>query len=161
MSGSLLTLLRELSGRNIEYVVVGGMAGVLHGAPVVTADVDIVHNRTDENVEKLLALLSELNATFRHDNRKLKPTASHLQGKGHVLLITSLGPLDVLCEVSDQSYATLISDSVEMDLGKGQRCRVVSLATLIALKEAAGREKDKLALPTLRATLEEKQRSGR
>lgn len=75
--------------------------------------------------------------------------------------ITSLGPLDVLCEVSDQSYATLIGDSVEMDLGKGQRCRVVSLATLIALKEAAGREKDKLALPTLRATLEEKQRSGR
>jgi len=43
VTGSLLTLLRELSRRNVEYIVVGGMAGVLHGAPVVTADLDIVH----------------------------------------------------------------------------------------------------------------------
>lgn len=161
MSGSLLKLLRELSRREIEYVVVGGMAGVLHGAPVVTADVDIVHCRSDENVAKLLGLLTELNATFRNDTRGLRPSASHLQGRGHVLLVTTLGPLDVLCEVSEEGYETLIGDSVEMSLGEGLRCQVVNLKKLIALKESAGRQKDKLALPTLRATLAEKNRMGR
>lgn len=161
MSGSLLRLLRELSRREIEYVVVGGMAGVLHGAPVVTADVDIVHCRSDENVEKLLGLLTDLNATFRNDSRGLKPNASHLKGSGHVLLVTTLGPLDVLCEVSEENYETLIGDRVEMSLGEGLWCQVVGLAKLIALKESAGRQKDKLALPTLRATLAEKERTGR
>jgi len=160
VSGSLLALLRELSRREIEYVVVGGMAGVLHGAPVVTADVDIVHKRTDENVEKLLALLSDVGATFRTDSRGLKPNATHLQGKGHVLLMTSLGPLDVLCELGSEGYEELVDETVEMDLGEGQRCRVINLQKLIALKESAGRDKDKVALPTLRATLAEKQRTG-
>lgn len=113
-SGSLLLLLRELSRRDIEYIVIGGMAGVLHGAPVVTADLDIVHRRTQENVAKLLVLLDELDAMFRGDDRRLKPNESHLLGRGHVLLTTSLGQLDVLCEVSEQ---------LKPDLGSGiARC---------------------------------------
>jgi hypothetical protein len=35
-------------------VVIGGMAGVLHGAPIATKDLDIVHRRTPENVGRLL-----------------------------------------------------------------------------------------------------------
>lgn len=160
MAGSLLSLLRELAKREVDHIVVGGMAGVLHGAPVVTADVDIVHRRTDDNVARLLRLLEDIDARLRHDDRDLKPTASHLQGQGHVLLVTSLGPLDVLCQLGDEGYEELIAQTVEMDLGAGYRCRVLGLAKLIKLKEGSGREKDKLALPTLRATLSEKQRSG-
>ncbi len=161
MSGSLLSLLRELSRREIDHVVVGGMAGVLHGAPVVTADVDIVHSRSDVNVARLVSLLDDLDATFRYDDRGLKPNASHLQGPGHSLLVTSLGPLDVLGEVAGQGYDDLIGDTVETNLGDSYTCRVISLPKLISLKEAAGREKDKISLPTLRATLAEKLRSSR
>ena len=117
MTGSLLTLLRELSRRNVEYIVVGGMAGVLHGAPVVTADLDIVHRRTQENVAKLLELLNELQAIFRGDDRRLKPNESHLLGRGHVLLTTTLGQLDVLCEVSEQAYEDLEPFADSMSLG--------------------------------------------
>jgi hypothetical protein len=53
---SLLTLLRTRSGRDVDYIVVGGMAGVLHGAPVVTADLDIVHSRAAPNVARLLTV---------------------------------------------------------------------------------------------------------
>lgn len=80
MSGSLLTLLRELARREIDFIVVGGMAGVLHGAPVVTADVDIVHRRTDDNVGKLLALLEDINATFRSDSRSAETERVALAG---------------------------------------------------------------------------------
>jgi len=117
VTGSLLTLLRELSRRNVEYIVVGGMAGVLHGAPVVTADLDIVHRRTQENVAKLLELLNELQAIFRGDDRRLKPNESHLLGRGHVLLTTTLGQLDVLCEVSEQAYEDLEPFADSMSLG--------------------------------------------
>ena len=158
MSSSLVRLLRELSGREIDYVVVGGMAAVLQGAPVVTADVDIVHRRSEKNVAKLLELLRELKATFRYDNRGLVPNETHLMGSGHVLLKTSLGPLDVLCEVNEESYEELVDVATEMSLGEGLSVQVVRLEKLIEQKTAANRPKDQMALPTLRATLEELER---
>jgi len=158
VSGNLLALLRELSQRDIEYIVVGGMAGVLHGAPVVTADLDIVHRRTQENVAKLLVLLGEIDAIFRGDDRRLKPNESHLLGRGHVLLTTKLGQLDVLCEVSEQAYEELEPFAVSMSLGEQLTVRVVGLEKLIELKAAAGRPKDQVALPVLRATLAETKR---
>lgn len=158
MAGSLLTLLRELTRREIEYVVVGGMAAVLHGAPVVTADVDIVHSRNPANVAKLLELLEELDAVTRYDPRRIRPNESHLTGSGHLLLITTLGPLDLLCEVQNEGYEELLPHTEPLNLGNGLVAKVVSLEKLIEQKSAAGRDKDKMALPILRATLSEKRR---
>lgn len=158
MSGSLLSLLRILSSRDIEYVVVGGMAGVLHGAPVVTTDLDIVHRRSDKNVTALLTVLSELHAVFRADPRKLSPTASQLMGTGHLLLVTDQGPLDVLCEVQSQGYDELMGATESVRLGNELTAQIVTLEKLIELKEGAGRPKDQQALPILRATLAELKR---
>ena len=47
-------ILERLNDAKVEYIVVGGMAAVLLGAPIVTADVDIVHRRSPENVQRLL-----------------------------------------------------------------------------------------------------------
>lgn len=47
-SQKTLAALRLLSERHIEYIVVGMVAGVLHGAPVTTFDLDVVHRRTTE-----------------------------------------------------------------------------------------------------------------
>jgi len=88
VSGSLLTLLRELSRRDVEYIVVGGMAGVLHGAPVVTADLDIVHRRTQENVGKLLELLTELDVRITCSLGGGPPTA----GEQDCALVAESGP---------------------------------------------------------------------
>jgi hypothetical protein len=41
----LLVLLEELGRAGVEYVLVGGMAAVVHGAPLATLDVDIVFRR--------------------------------------------------------------------------------------------------------------------
>ncbi len=155
MSGSLLKLLRELSQREIEYVVVGGMAAVLHGAPVVTADVDIVHRRTPENVNALLEVLRELEARLRFDTRKLFPSEAHLLGHGHILLATSLGPIDLLCEVQGEGYEELLPYAQDLKLGEGLTTKVLGLEKLIEQKMGAGRPKDHMALPILRATLDE------
>src|SRR5437016_5618181 len=88
-------LLEELCLSGIEFIVIGGAAGVLHGAPVTTMDLDIVHRRTPENIAKLLEVLKRLGAYFHPDlaQRRLPPREGDLTGQGHLNLQTNLGRL--------------------------------------------------------------------
>lgn len=69
-----LRILRVLSAHEVEFIVVGGVSAVLHGAPVTTFDLDIVHRRTPENIDRLLAALRELDAILR--SRSARPGTS-------------------------------------------------------------------------------------
>jgi len=159
---SVVARLRALCGAGVEFILVGGVAAVLNGAPVNTFDVDIVHSRTAANINRLLAVLESLDAVSRiQPERRLKPDASHLTGTGHLNLITRLGPLDVLCTVGQNlAYEDLLSHSAEMDIGGGIRVRVLNLETIIAIKESLGGDKDRAVLPILRRTLELKKKTG-
>ncbi len=152
-------ILRRLAGGQVELVVVGMAAGVLRGAPVTTLDLDIVHGRSAENVARLLRVLTDLEAVYRHDPRELRPAESHLTSPGHQLLSTRFGYLDCLGTVGkDLSYERLLDRAPELELSEGLVVRVIDLPTLIELKEVAGRPKDLAALPVLRATLAEARR---
>lgn len=153
-------LIARLVEARVEFIVVGGTAAVLHGAPLVTKDLDIVHRRSPENVERLLRVLADVDAVKRADSRKLRPTESWFLGRGHILLDTREGPLDVLCEFEPgQDYDWLVTRSVEVARG-AMSIHVVDLPTLIELKAKAGRPKDRMAIPILVATLEERARSA-
>jgi hypothetical protein len=122
----------------------------------------VVHSREEDNIARLLPVLESLDAVFRiQPERRIRPTASHLAGPGHLNLITRYGPLDVLGTIGrDLAYRELLPHSVEMDVGDGIHVRVLDLETLIALKEELGGEKDRATLPVLRRTLAEKKRLG-
>lgn len=142
----------------VEFIVVGGAAAVIHGAPITTEDLDVVHRRTPENVNRLMAVLDRLDAFHRYDlaHRRLKPTATMLLGKGQINLSTQLGPLDPLCMLSTgEGYDELVDHTVVVSDGDSE-IRVLDLEKLIEVKAAAGRDKDRLALPVLIATLEER-----
>ena len=149
-------LLRRLVDAGVEFIVVGGAAAVLHGAPITTEDLDIVHRRTPENVSRLKNLLQELNAHVRElANRQLVPQESALLGEGHVLLSTRLGPLDCLGALVDgRGFEDLVSHS-ESFADEGAEFRVLDLSTLIDIKTKTGRAKDRLMLPVLLALAEE------
>jgi hypothetical protein len=148
-----LPLLRVLTAHGVEFILVGGLAAVLQGAPIITGDLDIVHRRTPENVNRLLAALAELDAIYRLDPRRLRPKDSHLLGPGHALLATRFADLDVLGTIfADTPYDDLIQDTVEMELDD-VTIRVLRLERLIQAKEFAGRPKDLAVLPALRAAL--------
>jgi hypothetical protein len=154
-------ILRLLARREVEFIVVGMTAGVLRGAPVTTVDLDIVHRRSPENVARLLRVLSELDAVYRHDPRKLRPNESHLLGPGHQLLATTHGDLDCLGVIDlDKSYEDLLEQTTEMKLAEGLSVRVLALAALIEIKERSGRPKDLAVIPMLRATLDELNRKA-
>ena len=154
-------ILRLLADSEVEFVVVGMTAGVLQGAPVTTVDLDVVHRRTRENVARLLRVLSQLDAVYRHDPRRLRPQESHLAGPGHQLLTTTHGDLDCRGEIGGGvGYEQLLERSVEMKLSGGRTVRVLSLPALIEAKERAGRPKDLAVLPVLRAALDEQTRGS-
>jgi hypothetical protein len=158
----LLALLRTLAESKSEFIVVGGLAAVLRGAPVQTYDLDILFARDPENIERLLAVLESLDAIFRiQPERRLKPTASHLLGAGHLNLLTNDGPLDLLATIGENSrFEDLLPHSSKMNVGTGFQIQVLDLETLIEVKERLGGEKDIAVLPILRATLRESKKGG-
>jgi hypothetical protein len=52
----LTSILGALLGEGVEFVLVGALAAVAQGAPLTTHDVDIVHARTPENLDRLMEL---------------------------------------------------------------------------------------------------------
>jgi hypothetical protein len=153
------SVLETLSKYKVDFIIVGGVCGVLHGAPVTTFDLDIVHSRTQENLARLLPALQELGAYYRgRQDQRLKPKQDHLSSPGHQLLMTRFGPLDLLGTIgAGRSYEDLLEHSDEIKIGK-MRLRLLSLEKLIEVKEELGSEKDKAVLPVLKQTLLEKQR---
>jgi hypothetical protein len=153
-------MLRVLVEHEVDFIVVGGVCAVLHGAPLGTLDLDVVHARTPANLDRLVTALRALGAYYREQpQRRLQPDQSHLATAGHQLLITSFGPLDLLGTLSSgEGYEELLSQTLVVQAGERLAIRTLDLPSLIRTKEAAGRDKDKLALPVLRRTLEEKQR---
>ena len=157
---AIADIIQTLVAHDVEFIVVGGMAAVLQGAPVHTIDLDIVYALSESNLERLQNALTELGAVFRDDPRRIAPNRSHLQSRGHKLLQTTAGPLDVLATIETNStFEDLLpeSDWLEVD---GARFRVLSLDRLIVVKEQLKRPKDQAMLVLLRATLDELKRSG-
>jgi predicted nucleotidyltransferase len=155
--GNLLATLRRLDEGKVQFIVVGGVAAVLNGAPIHTFDVDVVYSREPGNIDRILAVLDSLDAVFRiQPERRLRPARSHIAGGGHLNLMTRFGPLDLLGTIGKGAgFAELLPQSDEMDIGQGIRVRVLNLETIISTKEQVASEKDLAVLPILRRTLDE------
>ena len=153
-------ILRVLTRHRVDFIVVGGVAAVLHGAPLSTFDLDVVHSRGAENIHRLLAALRAMDAHYRiQPEKKLTPGVSHLASAGHQLLLTRFGPLDVLGSIgTGQQYEDLLPTTDEFPIAPGLRVRVLGLEKLIEVKTVTAGEKDRIALIMLRRTLEEKTR---
>ncbi len=150
-----LDILAVLSGYRVDYIVVGGVAAVLAGAPISTFDVDVVFERSEENLARLRAALEDLQAIYRDlAGRRIEPDLGKLKTLRQHLLFTRLGDLDVLTTVgADLGYEALVRRSRVVELGV-LRVRVLDLEAVIETKEHANRPKDRATLPELRATLE-------
>lgn len=147
----------------MDFIVVGGVCAVLHGAPLTTFDLDVVHSREPANLRRLLAALEELEARYRMPGRRrLRPAGSHLASAGHQLLMTRYGPLDLSGAIgAGRDYGALLPRTALLRIGPRLRVRLLDLEALIKIKEETGAAKDKAVLPLLRRTLEERRkRSG-
>ena len=152
---SLIELIAEAG---VEFVIVGGMAAVVQGVPVTTFDLDIVHNRGEANTKKLLALLKTIHARYRGHlpEKKVELSEAAFLGRGHQLLYTDLGALDVLGAIEDGlEYEDLLAHSIEVKL-RGKMVKILTLEKLADLKSRSANEKDRLVFKLIAKTLAEK-----
>lgn len=148
----LTAILEGLIEAEVEFILVGGLAAVIQGAPVTTLDVDIVHNRSSENISKLFRFLKSIDAIHRRpDDKIIVPKEEDFSG--HALFSTRLGPLDVLAFIEEEkNYDELLKYSIEIDF-RGHTIRVLDIRKMIELKKASNDFKYKQILPVLEETL--------
>jgi predicted nucleotidyltransferase len=154
-------LLQRFADAGLEFVVVGGFAGVLHGSSYVTDDLDICAVLSVENVEKLRTALADLHPVHRITHKKLSflehPPAG--QAVANLYLETDAGVVDVLGTILGLGdFEALRRNALEISMF-GRRCRVISLEDLIKAKETMGREKDILTAKELRAIAAKRKQS--
>lgn len=154
-------LLEVLAHHSVNYIVVGGVAAIVEGAPVTTLDLAIVIEHEAENVESLLEALRSINAHYRDlAGRHITPTRKRLTTNMTNLMHTDLGPLDVLVEIGDgERYAELLPHSRMREVA-GIKVQFLGLEKVIETKEAADRDKDRVVLPVLKRSLELKRSSN-
>ena len=154
---SLIELLAEA---DVQFIIVGGMAAVVQGVPVTTFDLDIVHNRHEANTKKLLTLLKTIHAQYRGlpPEKTFELSEAAFLGRGHQLLQTDLGALDVLGAIEDGlEYEDLLAHSIEVKL-RGKTIKILTLEKLCDLKSRSANEKDRLVFNLIAKTLEEKRK---
>jgi len=155
-------LLSALSEAEVRYVLIGGMAAVLHGDVGVTVDIDVVPERTAKNLERLAEALRSLGARIRREGAPegLPFDCSaeffrNLPPESIVNMTTVAGDLDVcFCPSGTSGFDDLRRDAIDIEAADRLHVLVASLEDVIRSKEAAGREKDRLALPRLRRLLD-------
>jgi len=154
----LSSILEELLKADIEFILVGGLAAVVQGAPVTTLDVDIVYELSSKNIKKLLACLKSIDAIYRRpDDKVIQPKKEDLLKMGHRLLTTRLGPIDVLAFIEEnKTYEDLIEGTVKIEF-RGHVLHVLDLKIMIELKRASNDPRDKQRIPVLEETLRQLQ----
>lgn len=157
-----LRILETLVEHGVDFVLVGGLASAIHGAPYSTIDVDVVPELQTSNLDHLAAALRELEATLRDadepngiqidfDGRTLKKALPDFR---FLRFDTKYGYLDLLYKpAGTEGFRDLAKSAEEEDVGSVQ-VRIASLEDVIRSKQAVGRPRDLEQLPTLRRLLE-------
>jgi nucleotidyltransferase AbiEii toxin of type IV toxin-antitoxin system len=148
-------LLRALVDGDVDFVVIGGVAAVLHGSARATFDLDVCFASNAENLEALGSTLVGLRAQLRGVSEAVPfvPDAVALRRVEVLTLTTTAGDLDVLRAPSGAPrYDVLRGHADRYDVG-GFEVRVASVEDLIAMKAAAGRPKDLGDIEELEAIL--------
>lgn len=151
-------IIAALEEHGVDYVVIGGIAALLHGSPHLTFDIDITPDRRRPNLERLSSALRDLKARIRTDEAggqtfPFAQDAESLKRQDVLNLSTRAGNLDIcFTPAGTAGYSDLKRDAITIDLGD-QHPKVASLADVIRSKEAANRAKDRAVLPVLREIL--------
>jgi hypothetical protein len=151
-----------LADAKVDFVLIGGLAGIAHGSAYSTYDLDIMYSRDRGNLERLAKVLNDLGATLRGAPPDLPflLDADTLEEGGNFTFDTRHGALDILAYPEGApGYEAVRRAADEIDF-EGRRVFVASLDHLIAMKDAADRPKDRLMATEYRTLADEQRRQS-
>ena len=141
----LRSLLGRLVSHGVDFVLIGGMAGIARGSNYPSFDLDVAYARDKANVKRVVAALREIGVRPRGAPADLPFQLDErtIENGVNFTFITPFGDFDVLADVGGiRSYDELAAASEEREVF-GLPVRVASLDHLIAMKRAANRPKDR------------------
>ncbi len=148
----LKKLLKLLLENDIDFVLIGGFAAVVHGSTLVTQDLDICSSMSVENIEKLRSILKDYNPVHRMNRAANLSFTDHpesLEGINNIYLDTDLGILDILSATEPAGdFQTIKKNSIQIEI-YGHICNVISIDDLIKVKSSMNRAKDIQAVQEL------------
>jgi hypothetical protein len=146
-------LLARLVGAEVDFVVVGGVAAIVHGSAAFTQDLDISYAPDEGNLDRLGGLLVDLGARLRGvtDDVPFVPDGRTLRRTRVLTLETELGLIDLLAQPDGAPVYKTLRARAGYETIAGVEVLVASLDDLIAMKKAAGRPKDLVAVEELEA----------
>ena len=135
MLDRLADVFRSFRDHEVRYVVVGGIAAVLHGVPRATFDLDSLIDPSPDNARRLLAALMQAGLGTASLTTAEKILASE------ITVFQDRVRVDVLTAAPGVSFEDAWSRRETMNY-QGQEFFVLSKPDLIASKRAAGRPVD-------------------
>lgn len=161
-----IPMLAALERHGVRYVVIGGLAAQLRGAPIVTYDLDVSPARDRDNLDRLAAALADLSGKPRiagaPTDFEIPLDGAMLAGFQNLSLDTPHGQIDlVLLPDGTKGYDDLVRSATRVRVSAELEVPVADLADVVRSKAAAGRAKDHAQLPILREALEQTRRLGR
>lgn len=151
-------LLEILINSDIDFILIGGFASVVHGSSLVTQDIDICAVMTPDTIEKLRRCLKRYHPKHRITAKKLSfiDHPEKLDSIDNLYLETDIGIVDIIGDVAGVGkFERLKKKAIEIDY-LGYKCKVISLDDLILSKKALSRDKDLIGLKELLAIKKQK-----
>jgi hypothetical protein len=153
MTGDFFDLLERLVEADVDFVIIGGFAGVIHGCTYLTQDIDICCDFSPANLLALQKAVSNLHPVHRMTPRqkKLELTEKNCGRFKNLYLDTDIGQLDCVSFIDGLGDYQKVRRASELVEVRDTKLRVLSLNALIKAKKAMNRPRDKQALLQLEA----------
>ena len=135
MLNRLGDVFRSFRDLEVRYLVVGGVAAILHGVPRAKLDLDILIEATPDNVRRLL------DALLRAGLGTASLTTAEAPLANEITVFNDRVRVDVLTSIPGVTFAPAWERRQAMRF-EGQEFFVVSRDDLIASKRATGRSVD-------------------
>ncbi len=159
----LRALLTPLVRRGVDFVLVGGMAGISHGSSYPSYDLDVVYARDRQNIARLTEALLEIGVRLRGAPSDLPflLDAKTIENGSNFTFVTPFGDFDILGHADGMPGYDELKAAAPVREILGLEIRVASIDHLIAMKRAANRPKDKLMVEEYIVIADEQRRISR